>query len=101
MNLNINNMRLFQLHFKLKKKIYESPELPFSTITRRKDTRKQAAQKFYSLLVLQKVIRVIFVFEHYVNYLLFQYETVNVNQGSIYGELFVTKGPCFESDPAS
>jgi len=77
------NKRAALLHFKLKKNIYETPELPFSTITRKKDTRKQAAQKFYSLLVLQK------------------YETVNVNQGSIYGELFVTKGPCFETGQIS
>jgi len=77
------NKRAAQLHFRLKKKIEETPELPFSTITRRKDTRKQAAQKFYSLLVLQK------------------YQTVDVNQDSIYGELIVTKGPCFEADPSS
>jgi len=77
------NKRAALLHFKLKKRIEETPELAFSTITRRKDNRKQAAQKFYSLLVLQK------------------YQTVNVNQGSIYGELFVTKGPCFEADPSS
>jgi len=77
------NKRAAMLHFKLKNKIEETPELPFSTITKRKDTRKQAAQKFYSLLVLQK------------------YQTVDVNQGSIYGELFVTKGPCFEADPST
>jgi len=77
------NKRAAMLHFKLKKRIEETPELPFSTITKRKDTRKQAAQKFYSLLVLQK------------------YQTVDVNQGSIYGELFVTKGPCFEADPST
>jgi len=77
------NKRAAMLHFKLKKRIEETPELAFSTITKRKDTRKQAAQKFYSLLVLQK------------------YQTVDVNQGSIYGELFVTKGPCFEADPST
>jgi len=77
------NKRAAQLHFRLKKRIEETPELPFSTITRRKDTRKQAAQKFYSLLVLQK------------------YQTVDVNQDSIYGELFVTKGPCFEAETSS
>merc|ERR1719154_992056 len=74
------NKRAAQLHFRLKKRIEETPELPFSTITRRKDTRKQAAQKFYSLLVLQK------------------YQTVDVTQHAIYGELVVTKGPCFETE---
>ena len=44
-----------QLHFKLRKKFDENQELTFSMLTKRKDTRKDAAQKFYSLLVLQKV----------------------------------------------
>eukprot|EP00092_Neocalanus_flemingeri_P036157 GFUD01039368.1.p1 GENE.GFUD01039368.1~~GFUD01039368.1.p1 ORF type:complete len:1133 (-),score=374.75 GFUD01039368.1:308-3706(-) len=77
------NKRAAQLHFRLRKRIEETPELPFSNIMRRKDSRKQAAQKFYSLLVLQK------------------YQTVDVNQDSIYGELFVTKGPCFERETES
>jgi len=74
------NKRAAQLHFRLKKRIEETPELPFSTLMRRKDTRKQAAQKFYSLLVLQK------------------YQTVDVTQHAIYGELIVTKGPCFGTE---
>jgi len=77
------NKRASKLHFKLRKKFDENQELTFSMLTKRKDTRKDAAQKFYSLLVLQK------------------YKTVDVKQDSIYGELMVTKGPCFDAETKS
>jgi len=49
-----------------------------SDMTRR-NTRKQVAQKFYSLLVLQKVM------------------AVNLEQTECYGELSVSRGPKFET----
>ena len=56
----------------------EDSVVRLSDMTRR-NTRKQVAQKFYSLLVLQKVM------------------AVNLNQDECYGELSVTRGPKFET----
>jgi len=77
------NKRAAQLHCRLRRRIEEQPVIPFSTITRRKDSRKIAAQKFYSLLVLQKFM------------------AVDLVQDDVsYGEMNVTRGPQFDLDTA-
>jgi len=72
------NKRAAKLHFRLKNQLAEVVSLPFTSITKRRDTKKDAAQKFYSLLVLQK------------------YDAVDVNQEVVFGELTVSKGVSFE-----
>ena len=57
------------MHFRLKNQLAEVVSLPFTSITKRRDTKKDAAQKFYSLLVLQKVILAllfVYVFDVYI-----------------------------------
>ena len=75
----ISNKRAAHLNKILSSKL-ETPEsvVRLSDMTRR-NNRKQVAQKFYSLLVLQKVM------------------AVNLNQTDCYGELSVTRGPKFET----
>ena len=51
----------------------------FSELTRRK-LRKQVAQNFYSMLVLQKLA------------------AVNIDQSECFGPIMVTKGPKFDTD---
>ena len=90
------------------KKLYQdTSSLTYNDLAKRKDTKKDAAQKFYSLLVLQKVtwqivlklsayswdVVVIFTMS-----LLFQFHALDINQTSVYGDLNITKGPCFEMD---
>ena len=83
------------------RKLYEdSSSLTYTDLARRKDTKKDNAQKFYSLLVLQKVIffskspkKVL-----YPCFYLFQFHALDIDQSSIYGDLSITKGPCFEMD---
>ena len=78
----------------------DSPTITYSDLARRKDTKKDGAQKFYSLLVLQKVFSII---EE--NYLLlpttlFQFQAVEMDQdqNSIYADLNIGKGACFDTD---
>jgi len=75
------NKRAAQLHCRLRQRMVEEPVLQYSSITRRKDTRKVAAQKFYSLLVLQKFMAV-------------ELEQADVS----YGEMEVRRGTQFELD---
>jgi cohesin complex subunit SCC1 len=72
------NKRAAHLNTILKSKLAVLPELRLSQMTRR-NTRKQAAQKFYSLLVLQKAL------------------AVNIVQPENNGDINVTKGPRFET----
>jgi hypothetical protein len=72
------NKRASHLNTILKSKLAVLPELRLSHMTRR-NTRKQAAQKFYSLLVLQKAL------------------AVNIDQPETNGDISVTKGPRFET----
>jgi hypothetical protein len=72
------NKRAAHLNTILKSKLAVLSELRLSQMTRR-NTRKQAAQKFYSLLVLQKAL------------------AVNIEQPENNGDINVTKGPRFET----
>lgn len=72
------NKRAAHLNTILKSKLSVLASLKLSTMTRR-NTRKQAAQKFYSLLVLQKAL------------------AVNIEQPENNGDITVTKGPRFET----
>ena len=72
------NKRAGHLNRILQAKFEESMSLHFSELTRR-NVRKQVAQKFYSMLVLQKVM------------------AVNIDQGVGYGPIMVTKGPKFDT----
>jgi len=75
------NKRAAQLHCRLRQRMVETPVLAFTSITKRKDTRKIAAQKFYSLLVLQKFM------------------AVELAQDDVcYGEMQVSRGKQFELD---
>jgi hypothetical protein len=73
------NKRAAHLNNILKSKLHDDMQsLTFEAMTRR-NNRKQVAQKFYSLLVLQKVM------------------AVELNQNKCYGEVTVARGPKFES----
>ena len=72
------NKRAAHLNTILKSKLAVLPELRLSQMTKR-NSRKQAAQKFYSLLVLQKAL------------------AVNIFQPENNGDISVTKGPRFET----
>ena len=73
------NKRAAHLNNILKSKLQDdSQSLTLDSMTRR-NNRKQVAQKFYSLLVLQKVL------------------AVELNQDHCYGEVSVSRGPKFES----
>jgi len=75
------NKRAAQLHCRLKQRMEETPVLEFASITKRKDTRKIAAQKFYSLLVLQKFMAVELA-----------------QDDACYGRMQVSRGKQFELD---
>merc|ERR1711872_1005624 len=75
------NKRAAQLHCRLRRRMQETPVVPISTITRKKDTRKTAAQKFYSLLVLQKFMAVELA-----------------QEDACYGRMQVSRGKQFELD---
>ena len=51
----------------------------FEELTSRRNLRKQVAQRFYSILVLQKVM------------------AVNIDQAEPYSKIMITKGPKFDS----
>jgi len=77
------NKRAAMLHYRMRQRWQsDQPEIMFSSLAKKKDTYKLAAQKFYSLLVLQK------------------YMAVDLHQSEIYGDLAVTKGPQFDVDTA-
>merc|ERR1719245_683922 len=71
------NKRAGHLNHLLQAKLQDSMSLHFSEFTRR-NIRKQAAQKFYSMLVLQKVT------------------AVNIDQADAFGPIMITKGPNFD-----
>ena len=71
------NKRAGHLNHLLQAKLKENMSLHFSELTRR-NLRKQAAQKFYSMLVLQKLT------------------AVSIDQAEPYGPIMVTKGPKFD-----
>jgi len=76
------NKRAALLHYRMKQK-WQPDQLEWSyskDIGRRKDSKKLAAQKFYSLLVLQKFM------------------TVDIRQEEIFGDLAVRRGPTFDVD---
>ena len=58
--------------------IFQTDQLTFSTMVS-KNNRKQVAQKFYSILVLQKAL------------------AVSVEQEGDNGDIFVSRGPRFET----
>ena len=72
------NKRAGHLNLLLQAKLKESMTMHFSELTRR-NLRKQVAQKFYSMLVLQKAM------------------AVNIDQAESYGPILVTKGPKFDT----
>jgi len=76
------NKRAAQLHRTLSRKWEDESATIALTHLMRKNDRKQAAQKFYSLLVLQKVM------------------AVDVDQTAIFGELTIDKGPQFDIAPS-
>ena len=52
---NMLNVGFVQLHYRMRALFENTASLTYSDLAKRKDTKKDAAQKFYSLLVLQKV----------------------------------------------
>lgn len=76
------NKRAAKLQLRLRKMLDDSPTINFSGLARRKDTKKDGAQKFYSLLVLQK----------------FQAVELDQDQHNIYADLSVAKGISFDMD---
>ena len=76
----------------------DTSSLTYNDLAKRKDTKKDASQKFYSLLVLQKVTFVHKIQVVIYPFLLFQFHALDINQTSIYGDLHITKGPQFEMD---
>ena len=73
------NKRASHLNKIVSSKLDEADSVVRLTDMTRRNNRKQVAQKFYSLLVLQKVM------------------AVNLTQSECYGELSVMRGPKFES----
>merc|ERR1712025_659689 len=61
------NKRAAKLQFRMRKLFEDTSSLTYNDLARRKDTKKDNAQKFYSLLVLQK------------------FHALDINQSSIYG----------------
>lgn len=72
------NKRAGHLNHILQSKLEDSMTIHFSDLTKR-NVRKQVAQKFYSILVLQKVC------------------AINIDQGESYGPIMVSKGPKFDT----
>ena len=73
------NKRAAQMHRNLEKRFAGEDEIDLKSMLNR-NLRKQAAQKFYSVLVLQKVM------------------AVRASQGSdSYGQITITQGPKFAS----
>ena len=82
------------------RKLYEDTStLTYNDLARRKDTKKDGAQKFYSLLVLQKVNlhtqTSIFTLKASLQ---FQAVELDQDQHNIYADLSVAKGISFDMD---
>lgn len=75
----VTNKRAAQMHHIIKSKLEVDASLPFSSMCTAKNNRKQVAQKFYTLLVLKK------------------YQAVEMIQSGSYDDIFVTKGPKFDT----
>jgi len=73
------NKRAAQLHRNLSKRWEDNPNPLQLTNMMVRNNRKQASQKFYSLLVLQKVM------------------AVDVEQAEMFGHLSISKGPAFDT----
>jgi len=71
------NKRAAQMYHIIKSKLEVESAIPFSTMCTSRNTRKQVAQKFYTMLVLKKA------------------QAVELLQTSSYDNLLVTKGPKF------
>ncbi|XP_058804130.1 double-strand-break repair protein rad21 homolog [Phymastichus coffea] len=72
------NKRAAHMYHAIKSKFDNRDTLTLSEMTH-KNSRKQAAQKFYTLLVLKK------------------FQVLEINQEYSYADIFVTKGPKFEN----
>ncbi|KAF2894481.1 hypothetical protein ILUMI_11681 [Ignelater luminosus] len=72
------NKRAFQVFTTVRSKLQQSDQLYFSDMCHRHN-RKQAAQKFYSLLVLKK------------------FQVLELEQDGAYEEILVSRGPKFEN----
>jgi len=71
------NKRAAQMYHIIKSKLDVDTSIPFSTMCTVRNTRKQVAQKFYTMLVLKKA------------------QAVELTQNSSYDNILVTKGPKF------
>jgi len=71
------NKRAAQMFHIIKSKLEVDSTIPFNTMCTVRNTRKQVAQKFYTMLVLKKA------------------QAVELIQNSSYDTLLVTKGPKF------
>ena len=84
----------------MRKLFEDSSTLTYKDLEKRKDTKKDGASKFYSLLVLQKVNMTLssssMISE--INSLLFQFQTLDISQDSIYGDISIVKGASFDSE---
>ncbi|XP_037950315.1 double-strand-break repair protein rad21 homolog [Teleopsis dalmanni] len=72
------NKRAAQLFYAVKSRLVKQERLLLSELTTR-NSRKQAAQKFYSLLVLKK------------------FRALDISQSIPYSEVVITRGPLFEN----
>jgi len=79
------NKRAAKLQLRLRKLLDSSPSITYNDLAKKKDTKKDGAQKFYSLLVLQK----------------FQAVELDQDQQNIYADLHVAKGASFDMDPTA
>jgi len=73
------NKRAVQMYHIVKSKLEVDSTIPFSTMCNQRNTRKQVAQKFYTLLVLKK------------------HQAVELTQVSSYASIVVSRGPKFDS----
>ncbi|KAF7268643.1 hypothetical protein GWI33_018261 [Rhynchophorus ferrugineus] len=72
------NKRAYQLFLLVRNRLQNSTQITLSELCR-KNKRKQAAQKFYSVLVLKK------------------FHVLELHQSGPYDEIFIEKGPKFEN----
>lgn len=72
------NKRAYQLYLMVRNRLNDNNRLTLSELCLR-NKRKQASQKFYSLLVLKK------------------FHVLELEQQGAYEEVYVTKGPKFEN----
>ncbi|XP_018565982.1 double-strand-break repair protein rad21 homolog isoform X2 [Anoplophora glabripennis] len=72
------NKRAYQMFTVVRQKLQQQDQLTLSDMCHR-NTKKQAAQKFYSLLVLKK------------------FQVLELEQEDAYEEIYVTKGPKFDN----